>query len=124
MGRQPRPLVRGRILKLLFSPSFIPIHPIRKADMWLFTEEAATGITRTLMGYVYGFLLIQIPDIVSFAEGIGITQEAMVLILGTLVYTTIRAAAEKFPWLGYLLVFNKKPSYAGVVESVPVPPAQ
>lgn len=92
--------------------------------MWLFSEEAATGITRTLMAYVYGFLLVQVPQVVSFADGIGITQEAVVLILGTVVYTTIRAAAEKFPWLGYLLIFNKKPSYVGVVETPPVPPAQ
>lgn len=92
--------------------------------MWLFTEEAATGITRTLMGYVYGFLLVQVPQVVSFADSIGVTQEATVLILGTIVYTAIRQLAEKLPWLGYLLIFNKKPSYAGVVESVPVPPAQ
>lgn len=92
--------------------------------MWLFTEEAATGITRTLMGYVYGFLLVQVPQVVSFADSIGITQEATVLILGTIVYAAIRQLAEKLPWLGYLLIFNKKPSYAGVVESAPVPPAQ
>lgn len=114
----------GRILRLLFSPGFIPIQSTRKVRMWLFTEEAAVGITRTLMGYVYGFLLVQIPDVVSFADGIGITQEGVVLILGTVVYTTIRAAAEKLPWLGYLLIFNKKPAYAGVVETAPVPPAQ
>lgn len=79
--------------------------------MWIFTKEAAVGIVRTVMPFVYGWLIGLIPGVVSFAETLGVTQEGLTVIVGGIVYTLIRAVAEKVPAVGYLLVFNKAPSY-------------
>jgi len=80
--------------------------------MWLFTEEAATGIVRTLMAFAWTWAATNIPGVVDFVEGtLHLTLEGFVLIGGTVLYTAIRALAEKFPKVGYLLVFNKKPTY-------------
>lgn len=79
--------------------------------MWIFTKEAAIGITRTVMPFVYGWLVGLIPGVVAWAEGFGLSQEGLTVIVGGLVYTLIRAVAEKVPAVGYLLVFNKAPSY-------------
>lgn len=93
--------------------------------MWLFTKEAAIGIVRTVMPFIYGWLVTQIPGIVSWAEGFGITQEGLTVIAGGFVYTAIRALAEKIPQIGYLLVFNTRPDYSaavGVEEPAPTDP--
>lgn len=90
--------------------------------MWLFTKEAAIGIVRTVIPFIYGWLVTQIPGVVAWAEGFGVTQESLTVIVGGLVYTGIRALAEKVPQIGYLLVFNTKPDYSaapGVGEPEP-----
>lgn len=79
--------------------------------MWLFTKEAAVGIVRTVMPFVWGWAVTQFPAVVDFAAGLGITQEGATVILGGVIYSLIRAIAEKIPQVGYLLVFNKKPAY-------------
>lgn len=101
--------------------------------MWLFTEEAATGITRTVISYVWVWLLSLLASwpwlmeqswgdaVLGWVNNLDTTT--LVLVGGSALYTAIRALAEKFPWVGYLLIFNKKPSYAGVAETPPVPPA-
>jgi len=102
--------------------------------MWLFTEEAATGITRTVVAFVWTWLLTVLANwdwlmAQSWADAVfgwinNVDTGAFVLVGGGLLYTAIRQAAEKWGWVGYLLLFNKKPSYTGVVESAAIPPAQ
>ena len=80
--------------------------------MWLFTREAAIGIVRTVMPFAWTWAATNIPGVVSFAEGtLNLTLEGFVLIAGGVLYTLIRWFAEKFPKVGYLLVFNKAPTY-------------
>jgi len=79
--------------------------------MWLFTKEAAVGITRTVVPFVYGALISWIPQVGEFAESIGFDPVAAAVVLGGLLYTAIRAAAERWGWLGTLLIFNSKPTY-------------
>jgi len=79
--------------------------------MWLFTKEAAVGITRTVVPFVYGALISWIPQVGEFAETIGFDQTTAAVVLGGLLYTAIRTAAERWGWLGTLLIFNSKPTY-------------
>lgn len=79
--------------------------------MWLFTKEAATGITRTVMPFIYGGLVNAIPVIGDWFDNLGLDQATATVVLGGLLYSAIRAAAEKWGWLGNLLIFNTKPSY-------------
>jgi hypothetical protein len=86
--------------------------------MWILTKEAVTGVVRTVMPYLYALLLGQLPFINSFLVDNGWSEAAQgfvsggfVLVVGTFVYGAIRWAAEKYPQLGVLLVFNTKPSY-------------
>jgi hypothetical protein len=79
--------------------------------MWLFTKEAATGITRTVVPFIYGGLINWIPPVGDWFEAIGFDQATATIILGGLLYSAIRALAEKWGWLGGLLIFNTKPSY-------------
>lgn len=79
--------------------------------MWLFTKEAAVGIVRTVMPFVWGFLVAKIPGVLAFVESIGLTEESLIVVGGGVLYTLIRAVAEKIPAVGYLLVFNTKPEY-------------
>lgn len=93
--------------------------------MWLFTKEAAIGIVRTVMPFIYGWLVSMIPGVVTWAEGFGITQEGLTVIVGGLVYTLIRQIAEKIPQVGYFLIFNTRPDYSaavGVGEPEPTDP--
>ena len=93
--------------------------------MWLFTKEAAIGIVRTVMPFVWGWLVGQIPQVVTFAEAVNVTQEGLTVIVGGVVYTLIRQLAEKIPQVGYLLVFNTRPDYSeavGVGEPAPTDP--
>jgi hypothetical protein len=75
--------------------------------MWPVTKEGITGIVRTMMPYVYSFLLTTFGLDVS--EEVGL---ALIPLLGTVFYIGIRWIAEKYPQAGYLLVVNKAPSYA------------
>jgi hypothetical protein len=86
--------------------------------MWIVTKEAVTAIVRTFVPYVYAALLGQVPFINDFLvdnnwadEMQGFVSGGFVVIVGTVVYAAIRAAAEKWPQLGYLLVINKAPAY-------------
>jgi len=92
--------------------------------MWLFTKEAAIGIVRTVMPFVYGWLIGFIPGVVTWAESFGLSQEGLTVIAGGLVYTGIRALAEKVPQVGYFLIFNTRPDYSAAPGvGVPAPPA-
>lgn len=74
--------------------------------MWPVSKEGITAVVRTLMGYVYGFLITTFGfDMPAEIEG------ALTVLIGTGVYIAIRWLAEKFPAVGYLLVVNKAPSY-------------
>lgn len=74
--------------------------------MFTLTKTGITAVVRTLMGYVYGFL------ITTFAFELSPEVEAsLTVLIGTLVYIAIREAAEHWPWVGNLLVVNKAPSY-------------
>ena len=80
--------------------------------MWLFTREAATGITRTVIAFVYGWLITRIPAVESFVVDNGIDMAGLSVVVGGVVYTLIRAVAEKVGWVGWLLGFNVKPDYS------------
>lgn len=92
--------------------------------MWIASEESVTGLVRTFMPMLYGWLVTQIPGVVEWAEGVGVTQATLIPLIGILLYGAIRWTAEKLPWVGYLLVVNKKPHYTGVAETAPVSPQQ
>lgn len=86
--------------------------------MWIVTKEAIISIVRTGVTYLYALLLIQFPAVNSWLDaasaGEGTSQfvtGAFVVIVGTGIYGGIRWAAEKWSWIGYLLVINQKPRY-------------
>ena len=86
--------------------------------MWIVTKEALTGIVRTVMPYIYAALLGQLPFINDWlvandwADAVqGFVSGAFVVVVGTVIYGAIRWAAEKWPWIGNLLVVNKAPDY-------------
>jgi hypothetical protein len=79
--------------------------------MFILTKEGITAIVRTLMGYVYGFLLT------TFAFDLPAeTETALTVLFGTGVYMLIRELAEKWPWVGNFLVVNKAPHYEEPTE--------
>jgi hypothetical protein len=79
--------------------------------MFLFTKENATGLVRTVVTFAYAWAATNIPAVSDWLEGVGLDAASFTLIAGGLVYQAIRLAAEKWGWLGYLLIFNQKPSY-------------
>ena len=79
--------------------------------MWLFTKEAATGITRTVIPFIYGALIGWIPAVGEWLDEVGFDQGTAALVIGGILYAAIRALAEKWGWLGSLLIFNTKPTY-------------
>lgn len=86
--------------------------------MWIVTKEALTGIVRTVVMYLYALLLVQLPWLNDWLTNEGWADEAnafvsgsVVIALGTALYGGVRWAAEKWPQLGYLFIFNTKPSY-------------
>lgn len=87
--------------------------------MWIVTKEALIGITRTAVAYVYAWLLTSIPAVNDFLFANDLVDEAdgliaiITVVIGTLLYSLIRWAAEKWPAVGYFLIFNVKPEYAG-----------
>ena len=76
---------------------------------WIVPREAVTGVTRTGVAYLYALLLVQIPAVEQLL-GDG-SLELFVVAAGTAIYTGVRWAAERWPVVGYLLVFNTKPDY-------------
>ena len=91
--------------------------------MWIVTKEALIGIVRTVVMYVYALLLAQLPWLNEWLVNEGWADEAnqlvsgaFVVALGTALYAAVRWAAERWPALGYLFIFNTKPAYAGVEE--------
>jgi len=87
--------------------------------MWIVTKEALIGVVRTGIMYVYALLLTNVPVIDSWLQDNGLSDQVqnlvsgvVVVTLGTLLYAGVRWAAEKWPSLGYLFIFNTKPEYA------------
>lgn len=86
--------------------------------MWIVTKAAVTSIVRTFVPYVYAALLGAVPVINDFlvdnnwADDVqGFVSGGFVVVVGTFVYAAIRAAAEKWPQVGWLLVINTAPTY-------------
>lgn len=83
--------------------------------MFLFTQENATGLTRTVVTFIYAWLIGQIPGVEDWVASVGVdpvtAQATFVVVVGGLVYQAIRWAAESWGWVGYLLIFNTKPAY-------------
>ena len=89
--------------------------------MWIITKEAVIGIVRTAMPYVWAWLLALLTGWdwfmgLSVADWVlgwidSFDPMAYVAVIGTAAYGAIRWAAERWSWVGYLLVFNRKPHY-------------
>jgi hypothetical protein len=79
--------------------------------MYLFTKENAYALVRTVATFVYAWAATSFPAVSDWVVSIGMDQGTFVLLVGGLLYQGIRLAAEKFGWLGYLLIFNTKPEY-------------
>ena len=86
--------------------------------MWIVTKEALIGVVRTVVMYVYALLLTRIPVVNEWLINEGWADEvqnfvsgSVVVLLGTALYAAVRWAAEKWPQLGYLFIFNTKPAY-------------
>ncbi len=77
--------------------------------MFLFSKENAVALVRTVVTFVYGWLLTQWPVITDFLPDV--PPETLAIVIGGLLYQIIRIAAEKFPKVGWLLIFNTKPQY-------------
>ncbi len=73
---------------------------------YLKSAESWIAVVRTLMSYVWSFLLVKFAFDVSPE-----LQAASVVIIGTVTYQLIRTLAERWPWFGNLLGVNKAPSY-------------
>lgn len=80
---------------------------------WLFTREAAIGIVRTVMPFVYAWLLSLAPFVADFFDRFNITAEGLTLVVGSVIYVAIRTLAQKVPAIGKLLIFDQAPSYDG-----------
>lgn len=90
--------------------------------MWLLTKEAVVAIVRTAMPYVWAWFLTFVATLDGLTSNPvgaflldwinGVDPLAFAVIVGTVIYGAIRQLAEKFPWIGYFLVFNSKPSYS------------
>jgi hypothetical protein len=79
--------------------------------MFLLTKENATGVTRTVVTFLYAWAATNIPAIGDWLDTVGLDAASFTLVAGGVVYQLIRAGAERWGWLGYLLVFNTKPDY-------------
>ncbi len=79
--------------------------------MFVFTKENAYGVVRTFVPYFYAWLIGLAPWVQEMMTDIGVSQEGFIVICGTVVYQLIRAVAEKVPWVGSFLIYNKKPDY-------------
>ncbi len=81
--------------------------------MYIFTKENAVVVVRTVVTFLYAWAATNIPAVSDWLEGVGLDAASFTLIVGGVVYQAIRWLAEKWGWLGYLLVFNTKPAYDG-----------
>lgn len=79
--------------------------------MWLFTKDAAYAIVRTVVTFAYGWIATNIPAVADILDTVGLSEGTAVLIIGGVVYTVVRQTAERWSWVGYLLVFNENPTY-------------
>ena len=80
--------------------------------MYLFTKESAVALTRTVVTFAYAWLITNIPFVGDWlTSSAWIDESLFVLVGGGLLYQLVRSLAEKFAWLGYVLIFNTKPSY-------------
>jgi len=82
------------------------------------------GFVRTVLPFAYSYGLTRIPKVLEVLDTWGLDQDAMALGVGAVLYVGIRALAEKWGWVGYLLGVNKKPHYSGITETLPEPPAE
>lgn len=87
--------------------------------MFLFTKENAIALVRTVMPFIYAWLLGLAPWMQGLMETLNLTQEGFIVVIGTVVYQLIRWLAEHYPWVGYLLIVNKKPDY-GIPNKEPL----
>lgn len=92
--------------------------------MFLFTKENSIALVRTVITFVYGWLLTQFPAVQEWI----MSQEwldantaiaTFVVVVGGLIYQVIRVLAEKWGWVGYFLIFNEKPAYASTTSTAP-----
>lgn len=81
--------------------------------MFPFTRENAVGLVRTVATFIYAWAASNIPAVETFITDAGLDAATFTLLAGGLLYQAIRWAAERWGWLGYLLVFNTKPAYDG-----------
>ncbi len=83
--------------------------------MFLFSKDNAVALTRTVVTFAYAWLLAQWPVVGDWIATVGIdpaaAQAGFVVVVGGAIYEAIRVAAEKWGWVGYLLIFNTKPLY-------------
>lgn len=79
--------------------------------MFVFTKENAYGLVRTAATFFYGWLLTLAPAVEGWLAEIGIGEGTFVTLFGIVLYEAVRWAAEKYPAVGNVLIFNKKPDY-------------
>lgn len=95
--------------------------------MWIVSKEALAAIVRRGMPGVYAWLIVQLGGIEWLSDKIVFlpdeltTAQIMALsgAIATIIYAAIRWAAEKWGWLGYLLVVNQKPHYPALENNAP-----
>lgn len=91
---------------------------------FVFSLEWLIGVTRTGITYVYAWLLAwamaEWPDLPFWSWVPDLPPEVFVLAVGTALYGLVRSLAERWPWIGNFLIFNKKPEYAGIDADLPL----
>lgn len=86
--------------------------------MYTVTKQAMIALTRTVLPYIYAWLIGLLPFVQAFLDDIGAADDVeafvtgpFVLIVGSLVYALIYWLSGQWHWIGYLLVFPTKPEY-------------
>lgn len=77
-------------------------------------RDFAIRITRTLVPFIWGYLILLLGDYlgIRFTEDEAKTAMAgLEVVLGAIIYMGITVLAKKFPFLEYLLIFPTPPVY-------------
>lgn len=77
-------------------------------------QDAVTRIVRTVAAYVWAWLALRLAEWLGVSFDVAQTaaiQEAIVIVLGAVIYGLIATFGKRWPWLEWLLVRPTPPVY-------------
>ena len=83
---------------------------------FLFSEENAIAVVRTVATYAYAWIATNLPGVTDLLMDINLDPAGFIVIAGTALYQAVRVLAEKWSWVGYVLIINQKPEYLSTEE--------